>query len=125
MLTGSFATEPCYTINKNNKNKKIILPRQVNHFANSNYHFAVENSQKIIFPQKYWNTGLVSSGASLTSWREGASLALVGNPSRDGVMIKIPFWGRCFISTSFAAHLFLLGWLSWNLALFLGPLRLA
>ena len=53
MLTGSFATEPCYTINKNNKNKKIILPRQVNHFANSNYHFAVENSQKIIFPQKY------------------------------------------------------------------------
>ena len=36
-------------------------------------------------------TGLVSSvGASLTSW-EGASLALVGHPSSDGVTIKMPF----------------------------------
>ena len=57
MLPGSFATEPCYTINKNNKNKKIILLRQVNHFANVNYHLAVQNSQKIIFSLKYWNTG--------------------------------------------------------------------
>ena len=57
MLPGSFATEPCYTKNKNNKNKKIILLRQVNHFANVNYHLAVQNSQKIIFPLKYWNTG--------------------------------------------------------------------
>ena len=38
-----------------------------------------------------WNTGLVSSGANLTSWGEGASLALVGNPSSDGVTIKIPY----------------------------------
>ena len=38
-----------------------------------------------------WNTGLVSSGASLTSWGEGASLALVGNPSSDGIMIKMPY----------------------------------
>ena len=37
------------------------------------------------------NTGLVSSGASLTSWGEGASLALVGNPSSDGVTIKMPY----------------------------------
>ena len=65
MLTGSFATEPCYTIHKNNKNKKIILPRQVNYFANVNYHFAVENSQKIIFPLKYWNTGLGPVGPVL------------------------------------------------------------
>ena len=36
-------------------------------------------------------TGLVSSGASLTSWGEGASLALVGHPSSDGVMIKMPY----------------------------------
>ena len=34
--------------------------------------------------------GLVSRGASLTSWGEGASLALVGNPSSDGVTIKMP-----------------------------------
>ena len=35
--------------------------------------------------------GLVSSGASLTSWVEGVSLALVGHPSSDGVSIKIPY----------------------------------
>ena len=37
------------------------------------------------------NTGLVSSGASLTAWGEGASLALVGDPSSDGVTIKMPY----------------------------------
>ena len=30
------------------------------------------------------------SGASLTSWGEGAALALVGHPSSDGVTIKMP-----------------------------------
>ena len=29
---------------------------------------------------------------SLISWGEGSSLALVGNPSRDGALIKIPVW---------------------------------
>ena len=38
-----------------------------------------------------WNTGLVSIGGSLTSWREGASLALVGSPSSDSVTIKMPY----------------------------------
>ena len=38
---------------------------------------------------RLWNTVLVSSGASLTSWGEGASLALVGHTSSDGVTIKI------------------------------------
>ena len=33
----------------------------------------------------------MSSGASLTSWGEGASLALVGYPSSDGVMMKMPY----------------------------------
>ena len=37
---------------------------------------------------KLW---LVSSGASFTSWGEGASLALVGDPSSDGVTIKMPY----------------------------------
>ena len=37
------------------------------------------------------NTGLVSSGASLTSWGEGASLALVGHPSSDGITIKMSY----------------------------------
>ena len=40
---------------------------------------------------RHWNTGLVSSGDSLTSCREGASLALVGHPSSDGVTIKMPY----------------------------------
>ena len=40
---------------------------------------------------RHWNTGLVSSGDSLTSWGEGASLALVGNPSSVGVTIKMPY----------------------------------
>ena len=31
----------------------------------------------------------MSSGASLTSWEEGASLALVDHPFSDGVTIKI------------------------------------
>ena len=38
------------------------------------------------------NTGLMSRGDSLISWGEGSSLALVGNPSRDGVSIKILVW---------------------------------
>ena len=41
------------------------------------------------FPPRHRNTGLVSSGVSLTSWGEGASLALVGHHSSDGIMIKI------------------------------------
>ena len=36
-------------------------------------------------------SGLVSSGVSLTSWGEGASLALVGHPSSDGITINIPY----------------------------------
>ena len=32
-----------------------------------------------------------ASGVSLTSWGEGASLALVGHPSSDGVTIKMPY----------------------------------
>ena len=37
---------------------------------------------------KYW-VGI--QWASLTSWGEGASLALVGHPSSDGVTIKMPY----------------------------------
>ena len=37
------------------------------------------------------NQRLVSSGVSLTSWGEGASLALVSQPSSDGVKIKMPY----------------------------------
>ena len=40
---------------------------------------------------RHWNSRLVSSGVSLTSSKEGASLALVGHPSSDGITIKVPY----------------------------------
>ena len=42
---------------------------------------------------------------------EGASLALVGHPSSDGVTIKIPYGidGLLYTSTSLAPYLLLLG----------------
>ena len=43
---------------------------------------------------RHRNTGLVSSGVSLTSCGEGASLALVGHPSSDCITIKISY-GVC------------------------------
>ena len=39
----------------------------------------------------------MSSRASLTSWGEGASLALVGHPSSDGATIKMPYGVDVFI----------------------------
>ena len=41
--------------------------------------------------EEYTGFELVYSGDSLTSWGEGASLALVGNPSSDGITIKMPY----------------------------------
>ena len=43
----------------------------------------------------------MSSGASLTSWGEGASLALVGIPYSDGVTIKMMFYIYQFRTPSF------------------------
>ena len=40
---------------------------------------------------RHWNNELVSRRVSLRSWGEGASLALVGHPSSDGITIKIPY----------------------------------
>ena len=53
----------------------------------------------------------MSSGASLTSWGEGASLALAGDPSSDGVTkmlcgVDVLHWPVLY------PHLFLLGWLN-------------
>ena len=59
--------------------------------------------QNKLLPPRLWNTGLVSSRASLTLWGEGASLALVGHPSSDGVMIKMPYplrtWNTGLVSS--------------------------
>ena len=43
------------------------------------------------YPLRHWNNGFVSSGASLTSWGEGASLALDDHLSSNGITIKISY----------------------------------
>ena len=65
----------------------------------------------------------MSSGVSLTSWG-GVSLAWVGDPSSDGVTIKM-LYGVMFYIDQLHTHLFLLDWLKLNLALLLDQLRLA
>ena len=64
------------------------------------------------FSPRHWNTGLVSSGATLTSWGKGASLALVGNPSSDGVTIKMPYGVDALHQP--ASHPIFFYWFSWN-----------
>ena len=49
------------------------------------------DNDNLMTTSRLWNTGLVSSGASLTSWGECASLALVHHPSSDGVTINMPY----------------------------------
>ena len=68
----------------------------------------------LIIPEtkKYW-VG-IPSRVSLTLWGEGAFLALIGHPSNDGVTITI-FYGKDVLLH--APHLFLLGWLKFNLNL--------
>ena len=46
----------------------------------------------IITPRDQEILGWCPAGHSLISWGEGSFLALVGNPSRDGVLIKILVW---------------------------------
>ena len=61
-----------------NKNGRILC-------ANVFFPFLILNVPR------HYNTGLGFSRVSLTSWGEGASLALVYRPSSDGVIIKIPY----------------------------------
>ena len=68
----------------------------------------------------------MSSGASLTLWGEGASLALVGHPSSDAVTMKIPYGVDDIVHRPSSNPIFsiLLGWLKVNLTLPLNQLRL-
>ena len=65
-------------------------------------------------PPRHRNTGLVSSRASLTSWGEGASLALPGDLSSVGVTIKMPY-GVDVLHRPASHPIFLLAWLKLNL----------
>ena len=65
----------------------------------------------------------MSSGVNLTSRSEGASLALVGYPSSDGITIKIPYEVDVLLHQPASHPIFLLGWLKLNLILLLVQLR--
>ena len=75
------------------------------------------------FPRDIEILGWFSSEVSFTSWGEGASLALVGHPSSDGVTIEIPYGVDVLLyKTSLTPHLLLLGWLKLNLILLLNQI---
>ena len=55
----------------------------------------------IINPRDQEILGWCPAGHTLISWGKGSSLALVGNPSRDGVSIKILLWRHLKLSPQF------------------------
>ena len=71
-----------YHNNNNNNNNN-------NSNNNNNNNNNIRNNNNNNSPRP-GNTG--PAGHSLISWGEGSSLALVGNPSRDGASIKILVW---------------------------------
>ena len=56
----------------------------------NNSTFTQFKSFKQFIRLRYWVGIHQGLGATLTSCGQGASLALVGNPSNDGITIKIP-----------------------------------
>ena len=67
--------------------------------------FLISKCEKFLFPKtlKYW------VGVQRRQWREGASLALVGHPSSNGVTIKMPLGVDVLHWPASHPHLFLLG----------------
>ena len=88
-----------------------------NSYISTHYEFYIETAQCLC---RLLNTVLVSSGVNLTSWGEGASLALVCHPSSDGVTIKM-LYGVDVLHRPAS----LLCWLKLSLPLLLYQLRLA
>ena len=83
--------------------KLLALALLINYITNYNIIIITTTTTTIIImimiititttnPPRPGNTGLMSNGDSLISWGERSSLALVGNPSRDGVSIEILLW---------------------------------
>ena len=98
----TIANEELFKTNQGSKIKLTVLTKyhtppsqdlidQLNEAMDDPSSETVSSNNLKQFSLRLWNTGLVSSGASLTSWGEDASLALVGNPSSDGITIKIPY----------------------------------
>ena len=74
--------------NKMKKNSYLTNKQVSSTFTNNNNN---NNNNQYVSPRP-GNTGLMSSGYSLISPGEESSLVLVGNPSREGVSIKILVW---------------------------------
>ena len=83
--------------------KLLALALLINYVTNYNIIIITTTTTTIIImimiititttnPPRPGNTGLMSNGDSLISWGERSSLALVGNPSRDGVSKEILLW---------------------------------
>ena len=80
-------------------------------------------SIKVKFRSSWTNTGSVFSGASLISRGKGASLPLVGDPSSDGVAIKMSYVVDILHRPVSHCYLFLMGWLKLTLALLLDKIE--
>ena len=48
-------------------------------------------SNELANPPRHWNTGLLFRRVILTSWRKSVFLAVVDQPSSDGITIKKPY----------------------------------
>ena len=74
------------------KNTKVLT--QIYDILNSTI-VAYRTHEKVVSRCKFFGFPQMGtelhSGSSLTSWGEGASLALVGHPSSNGFKIKIPY----------------------------------
>ena len=81
-------SDSLYTISNNNHNQRILITVRAIMRTVKVIIIIITIIIMIIYPRP-GNTGLMPVGHSLISWGEGSSLALVGNPSRDGVSIKI------------------------------------
>ena len=95
------------------KFEKLCLHKGKHHFTEKQYWFGIRNQKlskrkgvrireremKKGTSPKLWNTGLVFNRVSLTSWEEGASLALVGHPcTSDVVKMRIIYWVDVYIN---------------------------
>ena len=69
------------------------------------------------YPQDIVMLGWCSNSVSLTSWGEGAFLALVDHPSSDGVTIKISRGVHVLLHQPASHPIFSSGWLKLNLIL--------
>ena len=96
----------------NNNNNNDDLNHKNNSYADDITAANKNNSNNNIIIIKHRDLpremGWCPAGDSLISWGEGSSLALVGNPSRDGITIKTLVWRHFKPTPEFMSELCLL-----------------